>query len=313
VSDSGAPDRPVLSVPVRPKAEIDSGNLQRVLTGLVQEDPTLRISAPSADGQFIICGTSESHLETVCDRISRDLQIELEIGEPKVIYLETIRRTSEADGKYIRQTGGHGNYGHVKLRLEPGEPGSGCRFANEIGEGQISPEFIEPIRRGVLKAARHGVLAGYEMVDFRAVLYDGSYHEEDSNEIGFKIAGSVAFKEAARKATPIVLEPVMSVEVEVEEENLSDAVRDLNGRRGRIEDVKHRGAFVIYYAIVPLAELLRSSARGRPDYPMRFAGYEPAPPGGLDGSDGAGVTANKPEGPRAGRGFAYAELEETPE
>ena len=252
---------------------------------------------------------SESHLEAVCDRISRELQIELDTGDPKVIYLETIRRTCEAEGKYIGQTGGHGNYGHVKLRLEPGESGSGYVFANEIREGLIPPEFIEPVRRGVLEAASHGISAGYEVVDLRAVLCDGSSHVDDSNEMAFRIASSIAFKEAARKALPIVLEPVMSVEVEVAEENLNDAVSDLSSRRGRIQDVKHRGTSVVYFAIVPLVELLRSSALGRPNYPMRFAGYEPAPRSGWNGSDGVGVTANKPEGPRAGRGFAPAEPE----
>ena len=313
MSDSGAPSRAIISVSVSPRTESDRENFQSVLSRLAEEDPTLKILLPSADGRATIRGMSESDLEAVCDRISRELQIELDIGKPKVIYLETIRRISEAEGKYIRQTGGHGNYGHVRLRLEPGESGSGFQFVNEIREGQIPQEFVGAISNGILDAAIRGTLAGFEMVDLRAVLYDGSYHEKDSNEMAFKFAGSIAFKEAARKTSPIVLEPVMSVEVEVAEENLSDAVGDLRGRRGRIEDVKHRGTRVIYYAIVPLAELLRSSALGRPKYSMHFAGYEPAPPKDLNDSDGAGVPANKPEGPRTGRGFASAEPEVEPE
>jgi elongation factor G len=313
VSDSGTPIRPVISVSVSLNTEGDPEHFQRALNRFVQEDPTLKISALSADGHAIICGMSESHLEMACDRISCELQIELDIGNPKVIYLETIRRNSEAEGKYIRQTGGGGNYAHVWLRLEPGEPGSGCQFANEIREGQIPPEFIEPIMRGVLEAANHGILAGYEMVDLRAILCDGSYHAEDSNAMAFTIAGSIAFKEAAHKAFPIVLEPVMSVEAAVPEKYLGDVVGDLNRRRGRIERMEHQNAAVTIHAILPLAEVLRSSEHGRLNYPMRFARYEPAPRRGGNGSDGVGVTANKPEGPRTGRGFASAEPEATPE
>jgi elongation factor G len=309
VSDSRVPIRSIISVPVVPKTDGHREAFQRALSGLIEEDPTLKISAPSADGRVFICGESEPHLESACDMVLRKLQIELDVGEPKVIYLETIRRPSEGEGKYIRQTGGQGNYGHVRLRLEPGESGSGFQFVNEMREGQIPQEFVGAIIGGILDAAVQGTLAGYEMVDLRAVLFDGSYHDRDSNEMAFRFAGAIAFKEAARKAFPVVLEPVMSVEVEVAEENLTDAVGDLNRRRGRIEDVKHRGIFVIYHAIVPLAEMLRSSAHGRPAYPMHFAGYEPALLEGWDNADGAGVTANKPEGPNAGRHFASANPE----
>ncbi len=273
----------------------------------------MKISALSPGGHAIIRGMSESHLETVCDRVSRELQIEINIGGPKVIYVETIRRSSEAEGKYIRQTGGSGNYGHVKLRLEPGEPGSGYQFCSEIREGQIPPEFIEPVIRGALGAASGGILAGYEMVDLRAILCDGSYHTEDSNAMAFTIAGSIAFKEAACKASPIVLEPVMSVEAVVPEKSLGAVVGDLNRRRGRIEGMERQNAAVTIHAIVPLAEVLGSSSHGRLNYPMRFARYEPAPRRGWNGSDGVGVTANKPESPRTGRGFATADQEATPE
>ena len=218
-----------------------------------------------------------------------------------MIYLETIRRTSEAEGKYIRQVGGHGNYGHVKLRLEPGRQGNGYQFINETKDSQIPPKFIEPANRGIIEAARLGILAGYGVIDFRTVLYDGSSHPEDSNEMAFKFAGSIAFKEAARKALPIVIEPVMSIQAEVPEKYLSSVVGEMNDRRGRIESMEHRNASVTIQAIVPLAELLRSSAYGKPAYPMRFAGYEPAPHGGWSGSDGAAVTANKPERPANSR------------
>jgi elongation factor G len=250
---------------------------------------------------------SETHLHAVCDLVLHKCQFVLGVGELEVIYLETIRRNSEGEGKYIRQTGGHGNYGHVKLRLDPGRPGSGYQFANEIKGGQIPPEFVEPVRLGVLGAAHHGILAGFEMVDLRVVLYDGSYHDKDSNELAFMNAGSIAFREAARKAIPIVLEPVMSVEVKVAEKHLAGVIDDLKRRRGRIDAVECHDATAEVHAIVPLAEMLLTSTHGRPEYPMHFEGYEPAQRGDPNNGDGAGVTANRPEGPRTGRGSAFAE------
>ncbi len=291
----------------------DQQKLARALSRLADEIPSLTVSTNSTDGRVVLGVMSESQLESMCDQFSREYKIELLVDEPRVIYLETIPRTSEAEGRYIRQVGGHGNYGQVKLRLEPGPRGSGYQFANETAEGQIPQEFIEPIDRGIREAARLGILAGYGVVDFRAVLYDGSYHAEDSTELAFRFAGSIAFKEAARKASPIVLEPVMSVEAEVPEKYLSSVVREMNDRRGRIEGVDNRNASVAIQATIPLAELLQSSARGRPAYPMRFAGYEPAPHGGWGGSDGSGVTANKPEGPRTRGGVASAWPEAEPE
>jgi elongation factor G len=300
------PTRPLLSVSINPTMDGDQEKLARALSHLADENPSLTVSTESTDGRVVLGVTSESQLESVCDQISREFQIELLIDEPKVIYLETIRRTFEAEGKYIRQTGGHGNYGHVKLRLEPGDSGSGYRFVNETKDGQIPAEFIEPVNLGILEAARLGILAGYEMVDFRAVLYDGSYHAEDSNEMAFKFAGSIAFKEAARKALPIVLEPVMSIEAEYPEIPLGDIVGYLNRLRGRIESTECSDGWVTIQAIVPLAELLQASANGGPVYPMRFAGYEPAPRSGWNRDDGAGVTANKPDRPRTRGGVASA-------
>jgi len=307
VSDSDPPLHPLISVSVRPTADHDREKFGRALNGLAEQDPSLAISTQSTDGRAVLGGTSETQLESACDQISREFQIELVIDEQRVIYLETISRTSEAEGKYIRQVGGHGNYGHVKLRLEPDQRGSGIRFVNETKESQIPPEFIEPINRGILEAARQGILAGYEMVDFSAVLYDGSFHLEDSNGMAFKFAGSIAFKEAARKAFPIVLEPMMSIEAEVPEKYLGIVIGEINARLGRIEGAEHRDSSVTVQATIPLSELLRSSARGAASYRMRFAGYEPASRGGWNRDDGPGVTANKPEGPRAGRGSATAE------
>jgi elongation factor G len=287
----------------------DQEKLARALSRLADENPSLTVSMESTDGRVVLGGTSEPQLESICDRISREYQIELFIDKPKVIYLETIRRTFEAEGKYIRQTGGHGNYGHVKLRLEPGPRGSGYQFVNETKETQIPAEFIEPVNLGILEAARLGILAGYEMVDFRAILYDASFHPEDSNEMAFKFAGSIALKEAARKAFPIVMEPVMSIEAEFPEKYLSSVVGGMNDRRGRIESMEHRNDSVAVQATIPLAELLRSSTYGAAGYRMRFAGYEPAPRGDWNRDNGAGVTANKPDGPRTRKGSASAELE----
>lgn len=309
MSGSDPPLRPLISVAVRPATDDDREKFEQALSDFAPQDPSLTVSTEFADGRAVLSGTGELQLESVCDQMLREFQIELLIDEPKVIYLETIRRTSEAEGKYIRQVGGHGNYGHVKLRLEPGQRGSGFQFVNETKESQIPPEFIEPVNLGILEATRQGVLAGYEMVDLRAVLYDASCHAEDSNEMAFKFAGSIAFKEAARKASPIILEPVMSIDVEVPEEHSGSVIRELNDRRGRIEDVEHQNGSVAIQAFVPLAELLRSSKNRRPNYPMRFARYEPAPPGGWNDGDGAGVTANKPKGPRTGRGSAAAEAD----
>jgi elongation factor G len=306
MSDSDPPTRPFISVSVRPATDGDQEKLARALSHLADEDPSLTVSTESLDGRVVLGGTSESQLESACDQVYREHQIELHMDEPKVIYLETIRRTSEAEGKYIRQTGGHGNYGHVKLRLEPAPRGSGYRFFDETKESQIPVGFIEPVTLGALEAAKRGILAGYEVVDLRVVLYDGSFHSEDSNEAAFKFAGSIAFKEAARKASPVVLEPVMSTEAEVPEKLLSNLVGYFNSLRGRIEGMESIDGWVTIRAIVPLAEILQSGANGGPVYPMHFAGYEPAPPSGWNRDDGAGITANKPEGPRNRGGSASA-------
>jgi elongation factor G len=213
----------------------------------------------------------------------REYKVEANVGKPQVAYRETIRKKSQAEGKFIRQTGGSGQYGHVKIRLEPNEPGKGYEFVNEVTGGSIPKEFIKPVDQGMREAMLGGVLAGYEMVDVKAILYDGSYHDVDSNELAFKIAGSMAFKEAARKASPVLLEPVMSVEVVVPEEYMGTIIGDLNSRRGRIEGMEHRAGSQVIKANVPLSDMfgyathMRSSTQGRATYSMHFNRYEEAP------------------------------------
>jgi len=205
------------------------------------------------------------------------------VGKPQVAYRETIRKPSEAEGKFIRQTGGRGQYGHVKIKLEPQEPGKGYEFVNDIVGGSVPKEYIKPVDHGIKEAMEGGVLAGYEMVDIKAILYDGSYHDVDSSEMAFKIAGSMAFKEAARRAHPVLLEPVMSVEVVVPDEFMGDIIGDLNSRRGRVEGVEHRAGSQVIKAYVPLSEMfgyatdMRSRTQGRATFSMHFSRYEQAP------------------------------------
>jgi elongation factor G len=224
----------------------------------------------------------ELHLEIIVDRMMREYKVEANVGKPQVAYRETIRKNSQAEGKFIRQSGGKGQYGHVKIRLEP-NPAKGYEFVNEITGGSIPKEFIKPVDAGIKEALEGGVLAGYEMVDVKATLYDGSYHDVDSSEMAFKIAGSMAFKEAAKKASPVLLEPVMSVEVVVPEDFMGVIVGDLNSRRGRIEGMEHRAGSQVIRAMVPLSEMfgyatnMRSSTQGRATFSMHFARYEEAP------------------------------------
>jgi elongation factor G len=246
VSESNPHNRPILFVVISPKTDHDRQSLQQALSDLAQQDPTIRIKTEPRDGKTIISGMGELHLEVICDRIVHEYKVQVEIGKPKVIYLETIRKESEAEGKYIRAISRHYMYGHVKLRLEPREVGSGYQFVDESSDGAVPREFVEPINLGIQEAMKGGILAGYEVIDLRAVLHDGSYHVGDSNEMAFKIAASIAFKEAARKASPVVLEPVMSVEVVVPEDFAGAIMGDLSSRRGRIEAMEHRaGSLVI--------------------------------------------------------------------
>ncbi len=273
---------PVISVAVEPKTKSDQEKMGIALGKLAQEDPTFRVSTDVDSGQTIIEGMGELHLEIIIDRMMREFSVQANVGKPQVAYRETIRKNSQAEGKFIRQTGGRGQYGHVKIRLEP-NPGKGYEFVNDIVGGTVPREYIKPIDAGMKEAMEGGILAGYELVDIKAILYDGSYHEVDSSEMAFKIAGSMAFKEAARKASPVLLEPVMSIEVVVPEEYMSPIIGDLNSRRGRIEGMEHRAGSQVIKAFVPLSEMfgyatqMRSLTQGRATYSMHFARYEEAP------------------------------------
>jgi elongation factor G len=274
---------PVISVAVEPKTKADQEKMGMALGRLAQEDPTFKVHTDPDSGQTIISGMGELHLEIIIDRMMREYKVEANVGKPQVAYRETIRRKSEAEGKYIRQTGGRGQYGHAKIRLEPQPAGAGYEFENDIIGGSVPKEFIKPIDQGIREAMEGGVLAGYEMVDVKAILYDGSYHDVDSNEMAFKIAGSMAFKEAARKASPVLLEPVMAVEVVTPEDYAGVIMGDLSSRRGRIEGMEHRAGSQVISAMVPLSEMfgyatqMRSNTQGRAEYSMHFARYEEVP------------------------------------
>src|SRR5690349_12587567 len=274
--------QPVISVAVEPKTKGDQEKMGIALNKLAQEDPTFKVHTDPDSGQTIISGMGELHLEIIVDRMMREYKVEANVGKPQVAYRETIRKAAEGEGEFIRQPGGPGNYGHAKIKVEP-NPGKGYEFENDIVGGVVPKEYIKPIDQGIREALQGGVLAGYEVVDVKAILYDGSYHEVDSNEMAFKIAGSLAFKDAARKANPVLLEPVMSVEVVVPEEYMGVIIGDLNSRRGRIEGMEHRAGSQVIKAIVPLAEMfgyathMRSSTQGRATYSMHFARYEEAP------------------------------------
>jgi elongation factor G len=273
----------VISVAIEPKTKADQEKMGIALARLADEDPTFKVRTDEDSGQTIISGMGELHLEILVDRMKREYKVEANVGEPKVAFRETIRKKADAEGKYIRQTGGSGHYGHCKLRVEPNTPGAGYEFINEIKSGSVPKEFIKPIDQGVQGAIELGILAGYPIVDVKVTLYDGSYHEVDSDEMAFKIAGSMAFKEAARKASPVLLEPVMAVEVTVPEEFMGVIIGDINSRRGRIEHVDRIGGSQVIKAIVPLKEMfgyvneIRSSTQGRASYSMQFARYEEAP------------------------------------
>ena len=273
---------PVISVAIEPKTKADQEKMGMALSRLADEDPTFKVRTDEDSGQTIISGMGELHLEILVDRMKREHKVEANVGTPQVAFRETIRKNSEAEGKYIRQTGGSGNYGHCKIRVEP-NPGKGYEFINDTSGGSIPREYIKPIDQGIREALEGGILAGFPMVDVKVLLYDGSYHDVDSNEMAFKIAGSLAIKDAARKASPVLLEPVMSVEVTVPEEHMGTIIGDINSRRGRIEGVEHVGGSQVIKASVPLKEMfnyatnMRSSTQGRATYSMHFARYEEAP------------------------------------
>ena len=273
---------PVISVVIEPKTKVDQEKLGLALGKLTQEDPTFKVFNDPETSQTIISGMGELHLEIVVDRLLREFNVAANVGKPQVAYKETIRKNAKAEGRYIRQTGGRGQFGHVKIEIEP-FPGEKFEFSNDIRGGSIPREYISSIQTGIVEAMEHGILAGYPMVDVKVSLYDGSYHEVDSSEMAFKIAGSMAFKEAARAAAPVLLEPIMQVEVVVPEDYMGEVINDLNSRRGRVTGMTARGNTQIISANVPLAEMfgyatdLRSATQGRATYTMHFAEYQEAP------------------------------------
>jgi elongation factor G len=274
---------PVISVAIEPKTKADQEKMGVALGKLAQEDPTFKIHTDTDTNQTIISGMGELHLEIIVDRMMREFNVGANVGKPQVAYKETIRKKAEAEGKYIRQTGGRGQYGHVKITAEPSGAGAGFIFENDIVGGSVPREYIKPIEQGIREAMGTGVLAGYEVKDVKITLFDGSYHEVDSSEMAFKIAGSMAFKDACKKASPALLEPVMKVEVVLPEEYMGDVIGDLNSRRGRIEGMEARPGTQIIKSFVPLAMMfgyatdLRSRTQGRATYTMHFSHYEEVP------------------------------------
>jgi elongation factor G len=274
---------PVISLAIEPRTKSDQEKLGLGLAKLMAEDPTFRVRTDTETGQVVIAGMGELHLEIIVDRLKREFSVEASVGAPQVAYKETITRAAEGDGRYVKQTGGRGQYGHAKIRIAPRRPGEGYLFENNIVGGAIPKEYIKPIDQGIREAMTTGVLAGYPIDDILVDLYDGSFHDVDSSEMAFKIAGSMAFKDAARKAHPILLEPMMRVEITVPEEYMGDVIGDITSRRGHLQGVEARGGTQVITARVPLATMfgyatdLRSRTQGRGAYSMHFDRYEPAP------------------------------------
>jgi len=274
---------PVISVAIEPKTKAGQEKMSLALAKLAEEDPTFRTHTDPDTGQTIISGMGELHLEIIVDRLMREFKVEANVGNPQVAYKETIRKTVKSEGKFVRQSGGRGQYGHCWIEMEPKEPGTGYEFVNKIVGGVISKEYIAPIDAGIQEAMNNGVLGGYPVVDVKVTLYDGSYHEVDSSEMAFKIAGSMAFKEGMKKADPVLLEPIMKVSVTVPEEYMGDVMGDLNSRRGRIEGMEARNGVQVINAHVPLAEMfgyattLRSRSQGRGVFTMQISHFEEVP------------------------------------
>ena len=274
---------PVIDIAIEPKDKVNSEKMGIALAKLAEEDPTFKTYTDHETGQTIIAGMGELHLDIIVDRLKREFKVECNVGKPQVAYKETIRQAVKVEGKFIRQSGGRGQYGHVWLEMEPLEPGSGIQFESKIVGGVVPKEYIKPIEEGVREAAESGVLAGYPVIDFKATLVDGSYHEVDSSEMAFKIAGSMAFKEGCRKGKSVILEPIMKVEVTVPEEYMGDVIGDINSRRGRMEGMEARSGNQIIRGFIPLSEMfgyatdLRSKTQGRGTYSMEPSHYEEVP------------------------------------
>ena len=274
---------PVIQIAIEPKTKADQDKLSESLVKLSDEDPTFRVKVDEETGQTLISGMGELHLEILVDRMKREFKVEANVGKPQVAYRETISQTVDSEGKFVKQSGGRGKYGHVWVELSPNEPGKGYEFTNAIVGGVVPKEYIPAVSAGIQEAMRNGVIAGFPVVDIKAKIYDGSYHDVDSDEISFKVAGSIAFKEGAKKAKPILLEPIMDVEVVTPEEYLGDVMGDLNSRRGKIEGFSARKDAQVIKATVPLSEMfgyatiLRSMTQGRAIYTMQFAYYLEVP------------------------------------
>ncbi|UCE67162.1 MAG: elongation factor G [Candidatus Zixiibacteriota bacterium] len=274
---------PVIYIAIEPKTKADQDRLSDALARLSEEDPTFKVKVDPETGQTIMSGMGELHLEILTERMKREFKVAANVGKPQVAYRETITSEAQAEGKFIRQTGGRGQYGHVKIRVSPNETGKGFLFANKISGGSIPADYIPSVEKGIKEALENGVLAGYPMVDIKVELYDGSYHEIDSSDLAFRIAGSIAFQDAVRKADPAILEPIMDIEIVVPEEYMGDIIGDLNTRRGKVAGMIHRAEAVVIAAQVPLSEMfgyatiLRSLSQGRAVYSMQFSHYSAVP------------------------------------
>ena len=290
---------PVIRVAIEPKTKAGQEKMTLALIKLAEEDPTFKTYTDKDTGQTIIAGMGELHLEIIVDRLLREFKVEATVGKPQVAYRETFRQAVECEGMYKRQSGGKGQYGHCKVRLEPLEPGSGFVFEDETVGGSIPKEYIEPIRKGIEEAAKNGIVAGYEVVDFKATVYDGSYHEVDSSEIAFKIAGSMAFKDGAAKANPVILEPIMKVEVVLPDDYFGDVMGNVTARRGNITGTDDRNGSKVIDAEIPLSEMfgyatdLRSRTQGRGNYTMQFDHYAQVPKSVAEKIIGSRSTTNK--------------------
>ncbi|MDY6073058.1 MAG: elongation factor G [Eubacteriales bacterium] len=274
---------PVIRVAIEPKTKAGQEKMALSLMKLAEEDPTFKTYTDNETGQTIIAGMGELHLEIIVDRLIREFKVEATVGKPQVAYREAIRKNAKAEGRYVRQTGGHGQYGHCWIEIEPGEPGSGVTFESRIVGGAIPKEFIAPIEAGIRESAKSGILAGYEVVDFKAIVFDGSYHDVDSSEMAYKIAASMAFRDAMKNASPCLMEPVMKVEVILPEQYLGDVIGNISARRGRVEGMDARDDEQCIHATVPLSEMfgyatdLRSRTQGRGVFTMQFSHYEEVP------------------------------------
>ena len=283
VLDSMVFPEPVIKVAIEPKTKAGQEKMTLALVKLAEEDPTFKTYTDTETGQTIIAGMGELHLEIIVDRLLREFKVEANVGQPQVSYRETIRKSVEAEGKYVRQSGGRGQYGHCKIRLEPQEPGKGYEFVDATVGGCIPKEYIQPINNGIQEAAKAGPLAGYEVVDFKATVIDGSFHPVDSSEMAFKIAGSLAFKNASSVADPVLLEPMMKVEITMPEEYLGDVMGNVSARRGNISGIELRNGVQVVNALIPLAEMfgyatdLRSRTQGRGNYTMQFDHFAEVP------------------------------------